>query len=198
MIGIFARMKAAYIKYRAQRLKPPRSEQQFPGEWDPRFCAFCGSGGKISDEHYWPIWLRKYVPLSSARTVHIVTRRTMRAGRRQEISGKGPLHRHGDPGSQSLSVACEQCNNVRMSQLQERAKPAVLPLIQDDWPNLTEFERRSIGAWATMFTMVYEFADIGTLITTPQEREQLRLTRDPPAHWVIWAGRYKGKKRWQR
>jgi hypothetical protein len=41
----------------------------------------------------------------------------------------GPLHRKGDARSQKLKVVCKACNSGWMSELQDRTKPVLLPLL---------------------------------------------------------------------
>ena len=54
--------------------------------------------------------------------------------------------------------------------------------------------QKTLSAWATMFVMVYEWADEETLASTQDERTYFKSNRTPPNHWMIWMGRYTGKK----
>jgi hypothetical protein len=79
-----------------------------------------------------------------------------------------------------------------MSRLQTRAKPLLIPLIGGEWPPLSGYEQKTIAAWATMFTMVVEFADPNTLTIPFQQRDHFRLTQTPPDKWVVWIGNFNG------
>jgi hypothetical protein len=79
-----------------------------------------------------------------------------------------------------------------MSNLQHKAKQHLVPLIRDDWSHIGIAGRAVIGGWATMFTMVNEFADPQTLVTPQDQRDYLRVNRQPPASWCVWIGRYSG------
>lgn len=94
---------------------------------------------------------------------------------------------------QSLRLVCQGCNNGWMGTLQERVKPILVPFIHGQWPDLTEEEQKTFAAWATMFTMVCEFADPNTLATPQDQRTGFRTTCTPPPGWIIWVGHLKGR-----
>ena len=160
-----------------------------------RRCIFCGGTG-LTREHIWADWLKKFVPRP-----HTFTRHTLDRQKHDEISGKiigwskkGRLNRSGDPRSQKMPVVCMTCNTGWMSKLQELAKPILAPLIIGNWTDLDVISQKTLSAWATMFVMVYEWADEETLASTQDERTYFKSNRTPPNHWMIWMGRYTGKK----
>jgi hypothetical protein len=73
-----------------------------------------------------------------------------------------------------------------MGKLQERAKPYIVPFLQCRWPVLDEWATRSLAAWITMFTMVFEFSDPTTAAISFEQRDNFRRTRDPINDWKIW------------
>jgi hypothetical protein len=80
-----------------------------------------------------------------------------------------------------------------MGRLQEQAKPILIPYLSGEWPEIPPEKQRTLAAWVTMATMVFEFADRGTQATRTGDHEHLRLTIEPPANWCIWLGKFKGQ-----
>ncbi|MFC3671445.1 hypothetical protein [Novosphingobium pokkalii] len=146
-------------------------------------CIFCGSSEKLSREHIWADWLRNYLPRTEARATHYV------AG--SNTGGnimRGKLNRPGDLHAQRLQVVCKQCNNVWMGNLQELAKPHIIALLSD-WVTLSVEASAVLAAWATMFTMVNEFADPDTAKISQQQRNYFMQNRATPPGWTVWIGR---------
>lgn len=73
-----------------------------------------------------------------------------------------------------------------MKAIGERAEPILARLQAGDWWDLSADERTALAAWSTMFTMTYEFADLGTQITPPEERLYLMQNSCPPPNWKVW------------
>lgn len=160
----------------------------------PRKCIFCGDGNNISKEHYWPRWLREYVSIDGKYTYH--------NGSIGQIPVPGipehgfelvnPTRRTGDPYSQRLQVVCKSCNNNWMSQLQDAAKPLLIPHINGEWPDKNSADQQKLAAWAVMFTMVFEFKHRETIGVSQSQRREFMQSRLPPKNWFVWCGQYKG------
>jgi hypothetical protein len=157
-------------------------------------CAFCGARVKLTEEHIFAEWLAPYLPSGNfhehtvSQTIRNLTHNVSRVFWRE-----GDLHRRSNPKNSTLKIVCEQCNTVWMSRLQTQVKPILLPMLQGRWPEINSpWERRILAAWAVMFTMVVEFADLNTQATSFSEREYLRLVLAPPNGWYVWIGLHKG------
>jgi hypothetical protein len=167
-----------------------------------RKCIFC-EGTRLTKEHIWPDWLKDYIPKRFKQTAHATnlsstvlapdTLQPLSAHINHQIK-KGVLQRPGDPHSRRLRIVCATCNNGWMSRLQQKAKQHLVPLIADDWSQLSMHTSDILAAWATMYTMVVEFADENTLATENAERIWLRDKGEPPPTWRIFIGRHKGTK----
>jgi hypothetical protein len=154
-----------------------------------RRCIFCRGAG-LSREHIWADWLKRYIPKnmtnydSLSATVH-------------ETHAEFRHRRHGgDLRSRTLRVVCKSCNNGWMSQLQQRAKPYLLPLIAGD---VTAFDARAqeiLSAWVAMFVMVAEHFDRYKVVSSQQERRFLWKNQKAPSNWKIWIGDYQ-KENWK-
>ena len=151
-------------------------------------CVFCGARGKLTEEHAFADWLEPYVPFVG-RSSHTTSRAVSKlpalsAEDYVETWRKGLLHKR-----KKLKIVCARCNNEWMSRLQTQAQPVLLPMLQGRWPEtISAWDRRGLAAWATMFTMVAEFADPHTQTIDFASRERLRLNVSPPDGWYVWIG----------
>jgi len=150
-----------------------------------RSCVFC-DGTRLSKEHIWPNWLRDHVPRDAPYNVH-----TRSFGKFVDGVGTGlrvDRPRPGDAMSRKLRIVCRTCNNGWMSGLQTICKPFLLPFVAGRWQDLDNTQQQQLAAWATMFTMVWEFRDLRTLVTPRAQHEQFKRTSVPPGGWKIWLG----------
>jgi hypothetical protein len=146
-------------------------------------CIFCGSAEKLSREHVWADWLREFLPRPGTRNFHW----TSHFGR---PPAPAKLHRAGDAHSQRLQVVCGRCNSGWMSQLQTDARPILAPLVMDNWTALSTDESLILARWATMTTMVIEYADPTTAMIPQRHRDLFMIDREPIPDWHIWIGRH--------
>lgn len=146
-------------------------------------CVFCESHERLTREHIWANWLRPYLPRTGEHNYHWTTRNG------GEIK-KGKIHRPGDAHSQRLQVVCGRCNSGWMSTLQEEAKPILVPLVNGERPILDEHSQYILSRWATMNTMVIEFADPPTAMIPQEHRSRIQMGGGPLQDWHIWIGRH--------
>lgn len=159
----------------------------------PQKCIFCG-GGNISKEHIYADWMRPYLLDSINSTSHRVTTVVQHGLGGQQLlrDTRGPLQLKGDHRARGLKVVCKSCNEGWMSSLQTAAKPALLPLLLGEMRTPNRDSQRSIAAWSTMLTMVYEFADPFTCAIPRSERVAFAHAKKPPHNWLIWIAKFSG------
>jgi hypothetical protein len=139
-------------------------------------CIFCGGFG-MSKEHFFAQWMHEYLP--EVPSTHFLTDEDW-------APRKGKLHRPGPLFSRHLRVVCDSCNSGWMSILQGKAKPWMIPLMQGLRKNPASNSEKTLGAWATMFSMVVECAGGPVKVVTQEQREFLRSNEAPPQSWHIW------------
>jgi hypothetical protein len=152
-----------------------------------RRCIFCNASG-VTIEHVWPKWLRAYVPATA----------------KQHAALSGLIHRQhserairrwaGDPQSRGIKAVCRGCNGGWMSQLEERAKPVLLPLLAGQPRVLSQDDQRVLASWATMHVMVAEFFAPERIGVPDIDRHLFWMTRQPLPNWKIWIGNYRRGK----
>ena len=158
-----------------------------------RKCIFCDGARKISKEHLFGLWLRELFP----RDEH-TTHKSIYTAWLDESGSHTPAEkrdqRQGHVGSKSLKVACRQCNDGWLSQLETRVRPVLTPLITGENHNLLEDEQTLLATWAAKTAMVAEhFRPIDHGISQ-DERTWLIDKLTPPAKWFIWIAAYNGKE----
>lgn len=163
----------------------------------PRRCAFCDYSGRLSREHIWPAWFRKFVSRGTSpapRTNHQSTWNSMeRDNLVTAVWTRAKLARPGELADQRLRIVCKKCNETWMSGLQNAAKPILGRLAVGDWSvPLDEPMQLCLASWAVMFTMTLEFADELTIAISEDERERFRLRTEFPANSYVLIGRNDG------
>lgn len=162
-----------------------------------RKCIFCGAYG-TTKEHIWPNWLGGYIPRKSTNRTHrgsfaYISRMTENSAPfRWSIESR--KKENGDPHTQKLKVVCANCNNGWMSRLQEECKPIIVRCMDGVDISLSHHEASVLSAWATMFTMVVEFKHLPTVAVPQSDRNYLHQTQGTPKNWLVWIGRYDGKR----
>lgn len=145
----------------------------------------------MSKQHIWPKWLSKIrKPLAASHT-QVTGEFLSRPG-----LGNRPIVRNihqGHAGSRKIKTVCQICNNGWMSQIEEAAKDAAVPLILDRESKLTSDQQRELARWFTLMTMMVEFTDPATAALTGKDRTFFKINRDPPPNFKMWIGRYIGK-----
>lgn len=92
--------------------------------------------------------------------------------------------------AQKLKVACVSCNTGWMSQLQQRTKPILLPLLLGQRVIVSRKQQSVLAAWVTMYAMVCEFAFPETVAIPQSERDVFMKGHCALRPWRIWAAPY--------
>jgi hypothetical protein len=164
----------------------------------PKRCIFCQKKTKLTREDFFPQWFREIYPAppesEKARLNAEISwhERDATTGEIITIVAPSKLARPGDLADQTLRIACASCNNGWMSQLQQAAKPHLIPYIQGKWEPPNQAFRNVISSWATMFAMVVEFGDEPSAVVPAIEREVFSRDLRPPIGAQVWAGRLAG------
>jgi hypothetical protein len=83
-----------------------------------------------------------------------------------------------------------------MSQLEERIKPVLVPLIAGNRCNLTGEVQALLSTWAAKTAMVAEHFRPTDNGISQEERTFLMEHFNPPANWFVWIAAYQGE-RWR-
>jgi hypothetical protein len=147
-----------------------------------RQCIFCPTKGRMSEEHVWPKWIRRYVPFDTP--AHV------RASIEYQAHQENILHaetRRGDPRYRGVHFVCHGCNTGWMSALQNAAKSPLLAMARGEARHLSEDEQKLVAAWATMSVMTAEHLYPDAVAISSADRLAFAQNAGPLPNWRIWA-----------
>jgi hypothetical protein len=153
----------------------------------PNLCIYCGRPG-VTKEHFWGAWSRKYAFVKNFRNEHTVNRFADGDIDKIAQSRKGALNRPGSNRSQSMKIACRECNGGWMKANLDAAMPILKRLHDGYWGNVTDAEAVKLSRWFIQFTMSYEFADRETVAVPQEVRTQFAIEGSISGYWVIAIG----------
>lgn len=146
-------------------------------------CIFCGKQPPevtMSKEHVFADWLRDYIPREL--TQH-TTQVTLDYLDKEEISEQ----RHtGDPHARRVRCVCKPCNEGWMSQLQEAARPFLVPILTGKQVRLHRRAQTVLAGWVSMTIMVGEHVRRDMVAVSQAERDWLYRHKTAPKVWRIW------------
>ena len=155
-------------------------------------CIFCG-GKNLSKEEIFPHWINRILPPGQTVVRHDKDQMQKLVGRQmtRQFSGSGKFQRPHGLGPKAIKVVCTKCNNGWMSSLQDAAKHPMTPLIHGNWGRLSDKDCTALATWATMHSMVRQFADNSRAIGS-DELKRFYGSQRALSNWYIWVARYTG------
>ncbi len=159
-------------------------------------CIFCGDPdpGRLTWEHLWPRWSHKEIDRSMRlwRAAHELQRIE---GSEVTATDTKAIKQGGDIHDMQVKCVCggdkRSCNNGWMRDLENLARPIMVPLMNGAERRLTPEQQKVVAGWAALKAMVAEYHPLGRVTTTQGERDHMRATRLPPMlGWAIWIGHY--------
>jgi hypothetical protein len=156
-------------------------------------CIFCQLPKPMSREHIWGDWLKAYIPPKMNKH----SMQAVRVNRPDEPTTGNIYLKAGDPLRSKVKVVCVDCNNQWLSDIQNRAKPFLIPLIRGDRTALGFEAQQRVAAWCAMATQTAEFIDRdpNTIAVPQSQRDWLMNNGTVPPGWRIWLADYQ-RHRW--
>src|SRR4051794_6482907 len=109
----------------------------------PKRCIFCGEGNKpgnpMTEEHLWSDWLEQHLPKVSDPQ----TRASHADFRDGQLTRKRKIQQ-GHPHRKRFRVVCKRCNSGWMGDIEELAKPILLPLMRGESFDLQNNEKQEL------------------------------------------------------
>ena len=174
------------------------SKKAVPGRPNVTKCIFAEPSHAhqpLSYEHVWGEWLKAYARSGTNKHHHF-----------HEVIGKpGAVNRTsislraGDPLQSKVKIVCKRCNSEWMSQIQQKAKPFLIPLIEGAPTVLVVQALEAIESWCVMATMTGEYLtrDPADIAISQTERDWFRDNAGrAPDNWKVWIAHYQ-RYRWQ-
>jgi hypothetical protein len=154
-------------------------------------CVFCSSHGRLTREDPIPGWvartLRDMYP--GSRGIQVVTTIT---------NGDVILHertrKFGAADVYKLPVVCEKCNTGWMSQLENRAKQSLKPMIRGIRCGLLFNQQTDIATWVMLKALSFDLIETSQYPTfEPEDYHNFFSVRKPGPLFQAWLGRYEGE-----
>jgi hypothetical protein len=155
--------------------KVSRRTQRRAAERGARECLFCGSVGKLTEQHVYDDWLRGLGYDGE--------------GLREFIAEPDqPVFQRGGPFTKTLRIVCEDCNGIWLSRMEKAAKPLLLSMFNTSGQiELDGDAQLAVARWA--FKIVCVLSQMGRTRTFPLAHcREFRRTSLPPATSQIWIG----------
>lgn len=146
-------------------------------------CGFCGRQATLTREDLIPKWMGELKP----DTVKVKAERQHR-NIRQWTTVK-------DRVELTARAFCARCNNGWMSELENEAKPCLLPMLLGHEVRLSLQAQAIIAVWIMKTAMAHEFAGASsrTFYFSGEERRIFASLQTPPAGVAIFLAGYVGR-----
>ena len=136
----------------------------------------------MTGEHLWPGWMHPYLP-------------KIENPKKRSVFASGTINTHyvtrskpqpGHPYTRTFKVVCKKCNESWMSEIEERAKPILLPIILGQNVNIDEARRRRLVDWITLKVLVADHDRKGPHVAHKNVLDAFRQSRRIPEDLRIW------------
>jgi hypothetical protein len=144
-----------------------------------RTCIFCGQppSARGEGEHIFPQWLNNVLPNEEDDPQPEWTRQ-------MATLGDDPITqtwRASEVASVTTKLVCNRCNTTWMADLEDEAKPILVPMIQGHNKSLDMGEQLIVATWAVKTAMVIQPTLTDRMNFSPEECGIVRTQRHPPA-----------------
>src|SRR5262249_46547443 len=147
----------------------------------------------VTQEHVFGIWLRQIFPRDE-KTTHTKGLVEWPNTENSSILNVKTTQGQGHSGSKQVKVVCKTCNGTWLSnQVEEAAKPILIPLIAGRPLTLTPQMQRTLALWAAKTAMTSAYINKGPM-AHQYEAFWLRGHLMPPPGWFISIAPYVGSE----
>jgi hypothetical protein len=159
-------------------------------------CIFCGIAGPLTKEHVFPRWSHQYLgPRQTGRVISRVG--TLYYDRDETRDARLP----GQLRDWQVKCVCGgthmTCNSGWMKEIEDKAKPILVPLIEGKRSLLSLDDQITIATWAVLKSIVSEYHLTSKVSTHWAQRRLMKHRKQPPANgWRVWIGHF-ARKHWK-
>lgn len=155
-----------------------------------RTCIFCGNSAG-SKEHVFPNWLNGVFPVDKTLPTPEWAVKVGKSDQPKQISRTWSAS---EIASVTSKLVCHECNTGWMANLENEARPSLIPLITGNSKELHPPEQLTIATWAVKTAMTIETtvpSDESDRFPNDQARIAMEQKR-PPAHYRVFASALEG------
>jgi hypothetical protein len=175
-------------------VQPPIQKSKTPFARGRHKCIFCGEYGS-SNEHIFPLWLKRYFPRDS-KTTHNSVYYSWPTGIITLSPKADRKNKQGHVGSLKTKTVCKKCNTGWMHNLEDRVRPTLISLFQANTLRFTADLQSNIATWCVKTCMTAEQVHPNSAEFPQSDRTLLMERLAPPPNWFVWVGHYRGEA-WQ-
>lgn len=159
-----------------------------------RACVFCGAKDrKISKEHVFPKWLRRFIEGGEEGQVRRSRIHSTSDGEivRAESWPEAPI-------DWQVAAPCQECNQGWMEEIEREARPVLVPMLKDERAALGPVEQNTLARWITLRLMMAQHAYPAERrrAIRPEQYERFYSARELPPATQTWMARYSGAGPW--
>lgn len=153
-----------------------------------RFCIFCGLSG-MSKEHFWPDWLKEYVPIvkDAKYTASVYSSKGLAA---QQLRSSN--QRQGHLITKTFRVVCKKCNNGWMSGIENDVKAFLLTGISNTETIVNQQVKEKLALWACVKAVITEHSEPESSLTLAEDRKAL-ISGVLPSYFAVYLGKQSTK-----
>lgn len=151
-------------------------------------CAFCGlpfdraQRRARTGEHVLPLWTLDYVPGEAGPVTH---------HRQSTVEGGFDQVWTADEFDVVAKRVCEQCNDGWMNDLENQARPFLIPMIRGHGKHLHQTGQELVASWCVKTALAVHLTTAEKAAPVEHYREIARTHRPPSDTWV-WLAAYDG------
>jgi hypothetical protein len=159
-------------------------------------CVLCGNTigrGTHSRQHVFPDWLEQFfIPQDEAGEPIEYQRKLKRRGEQMRTEEWRDL-----PFNMKVKVLCKPCNNEWCNELENAAKPLLIPMIGGNKLTLTAVDQTAIATWATLLILMLQLTHRdGERSIADDAYRWFRKWGAPLPNEQIWIALYDGAGEW--
>lgn len=150
----------------------------------PNKCMFCDSEASRKGEHLWSDWMAPY--FKDIEPKRRANRWEDKRGQWIHEQGKwegGPLT------TMRIAFVCIPCNTTWMSRLEQAVKPVLVRMIDGDEFSLSAADRKVLGDWFMLKTMVGEWDVPKNVAISAANRKSFKENLTYPPYTLMFVGR---------
>lgn len=152
-----------------------------------KMCALCGTAGvPLTDEDVIPKWALRAFDVQAPVTIQI----REEGGSPEEVGKRRSMKLVLEGG------LCQRCNNIRLSQLENKVKPILAPMAVECRPtSIDAISQRLLSTWAVKTAFLVELAlrqqhagarPVEGYLASPPEMAWLFAKLEPPPRSLVW------------
>ncbi|MGY3212555.1 hypothetical protein [Mucilaginibacter sp. HD30] len=154
-------------------------------------CVFCG-GLPLIEQHLFPQWINNIYPDPTFNYMQ----NTMKASFQNGIfdENNSVEKKQGKTSAKRTKNVCRICNGGWISDLEVKAKPLLIDLIDLKNIKICDEQKATLSSWMALMSIMLGYDKHSVQVVKKDERVYLKENLSPSSSWEIWIGRSQSEK----